>query len=360
LLIATYYNPFLSPKRLDRFLAHGWFRNCNMLGKQKIVCLSKGISQVINIRVCLDAYQYPKKLQKLFEQNNKRFRYEINSPRLTSEKETLYQEQKSRFKGLVMPTLQQSLFGTENGAITPFHSQEISVYDGNKLVASSYFDVGYYAVASILGLFHQAYSKFSLGIYTMLLEIDLAMQLGKKFYYPGYVLHKDPSFDYKLRLGNIQYHDWQNHWQSYDLISKEIWLDDTIREKITAVTFLLTMHNIPHQVVWNTYFPLAHLFEGENFDELTESPAQVFCYADAKKGQLIVEYMPEAKFYRLSYVRELKENAELNNLLDFVEKNSPDEEKQKLYVYHQIIHEAFDVTEIMGKVLVEKILLSSH
>ncbi len=47
MIFNLYQNPFISPKRLDRFLAHGWFRNCNMLGKQYVICLETGLHAII-------------------------------------------------------------------------------------------------------------------------------------------------------------------------------------------------------------------------------------------------------------------------------------------------------------------------
>ena len=40
--------------------------------------------------------------------------------------------------------------------------------------------------------------KYSLGFYTMLLEIDFGIKSGAEYYYPGYVVPNYFKFDYKL------------------------------------------------------------------------------------------------------------------------------------------------------------------
>lgn len=358
MLIGAYYNPFLSPKRLDRFLAHGWFRSCNILGKQKLICLNEGIYPIINIRVQLEGYKYPKKLQKIMNRNLGKFRYEINSVKLNARKEALYQAQKSRFIGLIMPTLSDALFGEDyqqDYMRNPFHTQEICVYDQDELVAVSFFDVGYQSVASILGLFDERYSKFSLGIYTMLLEISLGQRLGKKFYYPGYILHKDHTFDYKLRLGNLQYHNGENYWRPFGEVNQEVWLDRIIADKTAEIAALLQQNNVSCKTLWNPYFPFAYIFADEIM--FLASPMQVFCANNFEHQPLVLEYMPDTKHYRLSYVQEAEPNEELNEMLALYGTYQTEIYSQKVYVYKETIYESFDLAEMVGKVLIEKILL---
>ncbi len=360
MLVGAYYNPLLSPKRLDRFLAYGWFRNCNMLGRQKLICLDKGVYQVINIRVQLENYQYPKRLKKILRQNNQRFRYEVQPLQLTAEKEALYEQHKHRFLGIVLPTLQQSLFGTEENDYlhNPFHTQEICVYDDDKLVAVSFFDLGHRSIASILGLFDHNYQQFSLGIYTMLLEIDLGIRLGKKFYYPGYVLHNEAVFDYKLRLGNLQYHNGETYWRPYTEITNEKWLDKQIIEKVEIISQLFQQQNIQYQVLWNPYFPLAYIFEEEIY--FLASPLQIFCVNDRQHQPLVLEYMPDSKIYRLSYVMEAETNEEVEEMKRLLGVYPPNLYSQAIYVYQEIVCQSFVVDEVIERLVVEKLLLSEQ
>jgi leucyl-tRNA---protein transferase len=83
-----------------------------------------------------------------------------------------------------------------------FNTYEINIYDHGKLIGYSFFDVGITSMASIIGIFDQSYSKHSLGIYTMLLEMEYAKSMQLKYYYPGYVAYEPSQFNYKLRLSD--------------------------------------------------------------------------------------------------------------------------------------------------------------
>lgn len=87
------------------------------------------------------------------------------------------------------------------------NTQLIRIYDGDKLVAFSYFDVGQRVVYSKAGIYDPAYAADSLGIYTMLLEVDLAQRWKYDYYYPGYYSPTFSAFDYKLTLGQMEFRD---------------------------------------------------------------------------------------------------------------------------------------------------------
>ena len=120
---------------------------------------------------------------------------------------------KDRFKGFIHPTLNEYL--TSGFHRTVFDTREVCVYDGDKLVAVSYFDVGDRAMASLIGLQHPDYRKFGLGIYTMLKEVEFGRSAGLKWYYPGYVLDLPSDFDYKLELGEFEYYTPTKRWGAF-------------------------------------------------------------------------------------------------------------------------------------------------
>jgi arginine-tRNA-protein transferase len=49
-----------------------------------------------------------------------------------------------------------------------------------------------------MNFYHPEYRKFSLGKVLMLLKVEHARALGYQYYYPGYLVHNYPKFDYKL------------------------------------------------------------------------------------------------------------------------------------------------------------------
>ena len=86
-----------------------------------------------------------------------------------------------------------------------YDTYEVTVFDGDLLIAASFFDLGENSATSIMGIFDPEYAKYSLGLFTMLVEIQYSMDTGRDFYYPGYFVPNYPVFDYKLRLGKMEY-----------------------------------------------------------------------------------------------------------------------------------------------------------
>jgi leucyl-tRNA---protein transferase len=92
---------------------------------------------------------------------------------------------------------------------------ETAVYEQEKLLAKSFFDVGADSISSVYGIFEPEITERSLGILTMLLEIDFAIKNGKKFYYHGYAYEGNSFYDYKKRFRALERFDWQGNWESW-------------------------------------------------------------------------------------------------------------------------------------------------
>lgn len=106
-------------------------------------------------------------------------------------------------------SIQECLFGDEPTTANIFNTKTISVFDGDRLVAGGYFDLGETTGASILNFFDPYYQHFSLGRYMILLTIQYLKEHGYDWYYPGYVVEGLSKMDYKLFLGReeAQYFD---------------------------------------------------------------------------------------------------------------------------------------------------------
>jgi leucyl-tRNA---protein transferase len=203
--LLQYYIPKrLSKASLDRYLAAGWFRTTNMLFRSQVTCFDNDICSPINVRLNVPEHTHGKRMRKLLHKNNELFRYEIQKATITPQIEEMFLQHQARFRSFLCNNLQEFLMLSPH-----FDTQEIRVYDEDHLVAVSFFDIGREGVMSLLGLFDPRYASYSLGIYTMLLEIEYSKSTNKQWYYPGYV-HEVPSiYDYKLRLGNMQVYNWE-------------------------------------------------------------------------------------------------------------------------------------------------------
>jgi|GEM_PF-862059 len=264
----------LSHSQLDDFLEQGFFRASDSLQRSDVVCNGISIHTPINIRLPLDGHSFRKTHRRLLRKNGSKFTYTISNLELTPEAERLYGESKEDFQGFICENLKTMLLGyTEN---SPFDTKMICVYDGETLVACSFFDIALSSIASVTGLYDKRYRKYGLGIYTMLLEIEEAKKRGMSHYYPGYVFNGNPKMDYKLTLGRFQFQDPLHGWQpivyakgdigySYQFPSKIMWPDEFINHHTDKLIKALKKLEVATK---NILYPLSEIrkLELEGFE----------------------------------------------------------------------------------------------
>ena len=172
-----------------------------MLYKMDLLCIDAKVYSVVNIRLDMDKHALSKSQRKVKRKVEKAFTVAIGPAKISQSRQRLYAAHKGRFKGFIHETLDEYLHAGFHSTV--FDTQEVCVYDGDRLIAVSYFDLGDRSMASLLALYDAEYDHYSLGVYTMLKEIEYGQQTGRKWYYPGYVLDLPSAFDYKLKLGEM-------------------------------------------------------------------------------------------------------------------------------------------------------------
>ncbi|RMF25802.1 MAG: GNAT family N-acetyltransferase [Bacteroidetes bacterium] len=202
----------LAPHELDRYLQQGWYRLGSEIFTCRYLVFDGELFSPIWLRVDLQGYTFPKRLRKIIRRNERLFTFEYRLFQLTEAHEALYERYREHFDGGLSPTLKVYL---QDGAEShPYRSLETVVYFQGRMVAYSVFDVGGESLASIIGVYDPAFAKYSLGLYTMLLEVQYGMRKGYRYFYPGYVVPGYARFDYKLRLGDMQFLDpFTERWQ---------------------------------------------------------------------------------------------------------------------------------------------------
>ncbi|MEO0895022.1 MAG: hypothetical protein AAFY71_01290 [Bacteroidota bacterium] len=302
MLVEYYFPHALSPSRLDRYLAGGWFRSGPSLFRAQVLCLNGDAHSVVNIRTQLENFTFSKSLRKLYNKNSRKFRFEMGIARTNEACERLYQLQKHRFQGFIFDTLEEFLFAGDSEEL--FDTREIRVYDGDKLIAVSYFDLGNKSIASLLGLYDPEYESHSLGIYTMILEVYFGISNEMKYYYPGYILEDYPGFDYKLRIGNIQYYNWHGRWKPYHKLANEQFILPEIHSRTLQIEQFLREHKLLYKKFLYPFFSVGYLSLLE--EEFVKSV--IFLQLDVRSIfdqdlQLIIEYIPDEGKYYLTWAR---------------------------------------------------------
>ncbi|MEQ1567858.1 MAG: GNAT family N-acetyltransferase [Myxococcota bacterium] len=238
----------LLPEELDEYLRQGWFRIGQAMMTCRVVQFDGELRPAIWTRLPTSGHKFQKSARRVFAKNEERYRVEIGSVRLDDEHEELYQRYKRVARGERSSSLYDFLFGESDRDV--FDTREIRVWDGDRLVAFSWFDQGADSVQSLIGVYDPSLSRDSLGYYTMLLEVRYAMEAGLAFHYPGYVLPGDAAMDYKLRLGErVQFLDpWSRDWRPIGELEPVPMPTDRLEGALRAARDALTAAGMPSEV----------------------------------------------------------------------------------------------------------------
>jgi len=211
----------MEPAVFDSFLAKGW----RLLGQSLVrhnfsVCRGE-ICHTIPLRIRLDDFQ-PSKSQRQILRRGEPLRTKRSAIRFSQKKFKLFDLHVQRLHERQPASL--ASFLNSFSAELPVQGQEWRVYLEKYLVACSFFHLGAETVSGTYCIFDPAYGQFSLGTYTMLLELLLAKELGKKYYYHGYTYNVPSQFDYKLNFNALEAMNWETgEWNAKERLPVRQW-----------------------------------------------------------------------------------------------------------------------------------------
>ncbi|HOY19348.1 MAG TPA: arginine-tRNA-protein transferase [Haliscomenobacter sp.] len=215
-----HYPEQIKGKELDDYLANGWYRMGQTIFTTHFLCFGEAFYSAIWVRLDLEKHEFSKSLRKIIKRNNERFQFHFGKAVIDISRENLYQRYRVTFPGMIAPSIIDSLQDGEHFNV--YNTYEFTVYDGDKLIAVSYFDLGRNSIASILGFYDPDYKAYSLGLYTMLMEVEYGKIQQFKYFYPGYVVPGYDRFEYKLRIGEVDYYDLRSgDWLPHAELSRE-------------------------------------------------------------------------------------------------------------------------------------------
>ncbi len=188
----------IEPAKLDELLAMGWFRMQQTIFTTDILYFNGLEYNAVWLRVNLVNFKPDKKCKSLILKNNE-FKIEIIRSGITQQHEILYSRYKESLVFEGAASLQWLLFG--NSRRNVFNTYAINVFDGHKMIATGFFDLGSNSAAGIVSIYDPLYKKYSLGKYIIYKKMLYCMHQNFKYFYPGYYVPGYPIFDYKLELG---------------------------------------------------------------------------------------------------------------------------------------------------------------
>lgn len=213
LINEEFYTLETSPRQLDFLLENGWRHFGTHFFRYNFGFYQTEIRRVIPLRIRLSDFAISKSQRRILRKNQD-LRTIIRPIEITEEKEELFERHKNRFSYGVPDSIFDFL--SFSPAIVPCEAWEVCLYDRKKLLAASFFDVGESSTSGIYAMFAPEEKERSLGILTMLIEIEFSMQNDKTFYYQGYIYEGESFYDYKKRFSGIEKFDWQGNWSQFD------------------------------------------------------------------------------------------------------------------------------------------------
>jgi len=303
-----HYPENLNLWELDQYLEKAWYRMGQLIFTTHFLFFGKSVFSALWLRLPLFRYVFQGSNRKLLQRIRERFQVHIRPMTFSNEKEDLYARYAERFDGTLAPSLQEMLLEYAEESI--YDTWEVAVYDGEQLVACSFFDRGFHSLASIFAMYAPDYERHSLGYFTLLAEVAYALDNEYTYFYPGYVVPGNPRFDYKLRIGGVEYYDLKTEkWQPFQAIQPDrvpIWL---IQQKLDTLQGILEGAQLPAIKLNYTFFDINLVSLGLiNRNSYLEYP--VILYLPGTRF-IVITFDPRTELYHLLRCRDLFEEKQV-------------------------------------------------
>lgn len=203
----------VTPFQMDFLLAEGWRHFGQHFFRYNVGIYKQELRLVHPLRIRLDEFVLTKSKRRI-RRKNADLEVVVRPASIDTQKQQLFHRHAARFEH----SIPQSIFTflDENPSEIPCKTLELCVFDKEQLAAVSFFDVGETSVSSIYAMFEPEFAKRSLGILTILLEIEYAIEKGKSHYYLGYAYEGESFYDYKKEFNATETFDWQGRWRRGD------------------------------------------------------------------------------------------------------------------------------------------------
>lgn len=244
----------LAPAELDAYLEVGWFRMGQTIFTTNFLHFKDRFYSAVWLRLVLADFVTSKTEKKLARQNSI-FRTEIKRAVVDDEKENLFALYRRNVAFEASASLQVLLFGKSDRTI--YNTYEIVVYDGDKLIAAGFFDLGAVSAEGITSFYDPAYRRYSLGKYLIFQKINFCKARGLQYFYPGYFVPGYSFFDYKLDIGKEALQYLQLHtgrWLPIDTFSPDDIPIRIMNDRLNALSSLLRNIAIDNTVWWYEFF----------------------------------------------------------------------------------------------------------
>lgn len=195
---------------MDLLWTQGWRHFGTYFFRYSIADHEGSLCHVLPLRLKLANFNLSRSQERVLKRNRD-VEVVIRDAVIDPAKEALFLRHRERFRQNVPDSLND--FMSACPATVPCRNQEICVYEGDRLMAASFLDIGEEATSAVYAAFEPTEARRSLGIFTMLCAIEKSRALGCRYYYPGYAYREPSMYDYKKRFSGLEAFDWEAKWR---------------------------------------------------------------------------------------------------------------------------------------------------
>ena len=211
LINEEFYADSVTPEQHDLLLEDGWRHFGPHFFRYNLGIYDNEIRLVLPLRIRIEDFRLSKSQRRVLRRNVDT-EVKVSQVSLGEETLDLFERHKRRFKHGAPASIYDFLAHDSE----PVEVFELQVRRQGRLLAASFFDVGAISISSIYGIFDPEETTGSLGIFTMLKEIEYASTTGRSLYYHGYAYEGSSFYDYKKRFSALEMFDWNGRWLPFD------------------------------------------------------------------------------------------------------------------------------------------------
>ncbi len=199
----------VTPAQLDGLLGDGWRHFGPHFFRYNLGIHNDEIRRVIPLRIRLSEFKLSKSQARVLRRNDD-LAISVEPVKITAEVQDLFKRHKQRFKQHPPDSIYS--FISDDSDLELCTTFQQCVRTGERLLAVGFLDVGEISVSGIYTSFEPEETRRSLGIFTIMKEIEYAILHRKKFYYLGYCYSGSSFYDYKKRFHATEGYDWNGNW----------------------------------------------------------------------------------------------------------------------------------------------------
>ncbi len=212
LINERFHSEFAPAEAMDALWAAGWRHFGQHFFRYNFGLHAGQVMRVLPLRIDLKRFAFSKS-QRRNLRRNAGLEVTIGPLGVTEESRSLFERHRLRFTEGRPERLEDFVPATATSS--PCEAFQLSIREGDRLVAESYFDLGERSSSSVFAMFDPAITAAGLGIFTLLKEIERSLDLGLDHFYLGYAYDRESFYEYKKRFRATEYFDWKGNWREF-------------------------------------------------------------------------------------------------------------------------------------------------